>query len=748
MRLLSRLLLLIFLTTSTHLAFAGEGMWLPLLLKALNEEEMRGMGMKMTAEDIYSVNQGSLKDAIVHFGGFCTGEIVSDQGLLLTNHHCGYGQIQQHTTLENNYLEDGFWAMSRGEEKANPGLYAKFIERIEDVTEAALRGITEGMTKEERQSLIDRNLKRLEDTLERKPHEEVAVRPFFKGNQYFAFITVTYPDVRLVGAPPSSIGKFGADTDNWVWPRHTGDFSLFRVYAGPDNLPAEYSENNVPLRPKHHLPVSLDGVAPDDFTLIFGFPGRTNQYLPSYAVDQLMRLEDPAKIAVREAALDVLDAEMKADPAIKIKYAGKFASIANYWKKWIGEVQGLERSGGLLRKRNYEAEFAKRLTADPTLQTDYGDLLPEMQRLYAAREALVEPRAYYGETTRNIELLRLAGLYDRLVGIYEANGAAGYDNFKARLVPYLAGQLKNYDPLVDQKVFTALMALYADKVPTDYRPAFDRKPWVEQAEKLYRKTRLNTPEGMAEIFDEKPEDAVEKILDDPAYQFYKSLSAPYNERVAAPYSELDNTINDNMRRYMAAQMAAFPERTFYPDANSTLRVGYGQVTGYEPRDGVKYQHQTHLSGVMEKYVPDDYEFDVPARLRQLYADKDYGPYATADGQMPVCFIGSNHTTGGNSGSPAIDAHGNLIGLNFDRAWEGTMSDYNYDAAICRNIMVDARYVLFIIDKYAGAGHLVEEMTLVHPKAGAATGQPVIDQLQMPGESPGKKRKRKRKRRRD
>ena len=742
MRIIARSLLLLFLATTTHLTHAGEGMWLPLLLKALNEEEMQSMGMKMSAEDIYSVNQGSLKDAIVHFGGFCTGELISDQGLLLTNHHCGYGQIQQHTTLENNYLEDGFWAMSRGEEKANPGLYAKFIERIEDVTEAALRGVTDGMSKEERQSVIDKNLAALEGSIDKKAHEEVAIRPFFKGNQYFAFVTVTYPDVRLVGAPPSSIGKFGADTDNWVWPRHTGDFSLFRVYAGPNNLPAEYSENNVPLTPKHHLPVSLDGVAPEDFTLIFGFPGRTNEYLPSYAIDQLMNLEDPAKIAVRDAALRVLDAEMKADPAVKIQYASKFASIANYWKKWIGEVQGLERSGGLQRKQTYEAEFAKRLRADPDLQRRYGGILDDMRRLYAEREALVEPRAYYAETTRNAELLRLAGLFDRLVGIYEANGAAGFENFKARLLPYLEGQLKNYSPAVDQKVFAALLGLYETEVPATYRPAFGREPWDEQAKKLYAKTRLNRLEGIAEIFDEKPEDAVEKIQDDPAYKFYRAMATPYNERVAERYGELDNAINDNMRQYMAAQMAAFPERTFYPDANSTLRVGYGQVTGYTPRDGVKYQHQTHLSGVMEKYVPDDYEFDVPEKLQQLYATKDYGPYAAPDGRMPVCFIGSNHTTGGNSGSPAIDAHGNLIGLNFDRAWEGTMSDYNYDPIICRNIMVDARYVLFIIDKYAGAGHLVKEMTLVHPKQTAGK-VPATRQTVVPAAAEQRKRKKKR-----
>ena len=743
MRIIARSLLVLFLAATTYAAQAGEGMWLPLLLKALNEEEMQSMGMKMTAEDIYSVNQGSLKDAIVHFGGFCTGEIISDQGLLLTNHHCGYGQIQQHTTLENNYLEDGFWAMTRGEEKANPGLYAKFIERIEDVTEAALRGVTDAMSFEERQSVIDKNLAALEMSVARKAHEEVAIRPFFKGNQYFAFITVTYPDVRLVGAPPSSIGKFGADTDNWVWPRHTGDFSLFRVYAGPDNLPAEYSENNVPLRPKHHLPMSLDGVAPEDFTLIFGFPGRTNEYLPSYAIDQLMRLEDPAKIAVRDAALKVLDAAMKADPAVKIKYASKFASVANYWKKWIGEVQGLERSGGLERKRTYEAELTRRIEADPALKAKYGNILTDMRGYYADREPLVVPRAYYGETTRNVELLRLAGLMDRLVGIYENNGAAGFANFKARLLPYLEGQLKNYDPAVDQQVFAKLLALYEAEVPAAYRPAFKRISWDKQAVDLYRGTKFTDISNIKNLLDQSPEQAIAAIRNDPAYQFYQQLSTPYNEKVAQPYSEVDAAVEEAMRLYMRAQMEAFPERTFYPDANSTLRVGYGQVTGYEPRDGVMYQYGTHLSGVIEKYVPGDYEFDVPQKLRSLYEAKDYGPYADADGKMPVCFIGSNHTTGGNSGSPAIDAHGNLIGLNFDRAWEGTMSDYNYDPAICRNIMVDARYVLFIIDKYAGAGHLVEEMTLVRPKTQPGSVPPAQVREVVPMESKKQRKKRRR-----
>jgi len=716
--------------------FAGEGMWLPLLLKSLNEKEMKSLGMKMNADDIYSVNKGSLKDAIVHFGGFCTSEIISDKGLLLTNHHCGYGQIQSHTTLENNYLRDGFWAKSMDQELPNPGLSATFIVRIEDVTETVMKGIKDKMSDKERQSAIDKNLNALKKATTVKSYEDVSIKPFFKANQYFMFVTMTYNDVRLVGAPPESIGKFGADTDNWVWPRHTGDFSLFRIYAGADNLPADYSPENKPYKPKHHLPISIDGVAENDFTLVFGFPGRTNEYLPSYAIEQMVDVLNPAKIEIRDKALKIVDAEMRADPQVKIQYASKFASIANYWKKWIGESTGLKKTGGIEKKQKFEAQMMNRLNEkkNKKARKKYGKLLDEFKGLYKEIEPYALSRDYFNEVVfRNVELLRVVNYMNRLVNTHDDKGVQAYENYKARLSNYLNGFYKDYRPEVDKKVFAALMEVYKDGVPIKdlaqpiAQKVAARATYASIADAVYDNTILTNKDKMMKLFEGDPATAIAALKADPAFQFGKELADLYYDKADGKYNEIQDKINSLMRHYMKAQMELFPERTFYPDANSTMRVHYGQVKGYSPKDAVRYSPVTYLDGVMEKYVPGDYEFDVLPKLLDLYEDKDYGQYAAKNGKMPVCFIGTNHTTGGNSGSPAIDAYGNLIGLNFDRAWEGTMSDFNYDASICRNIMVDIRYVLFIVDKYAGATNLIEEMDLVRPKQrkrGVTRGNPI------------------------
>ncbi len=715
--------LLLAIALPFQLLIAGEGMWLPLLLKALNEEEMQSLGMKMTAEDIYSVNRGSLKDAIVHFGGFCTASIISPNGLLLTNHHCGYGAIQDHSTLEHNYLEDGFWARSRDEELMNPGLTATLIVRIEDVTDKVLRGVTADMSREARQSRIDQNMAYVREHIHKEDWQDVTVKPFFHGNQYFAFVTVTYRDVRLVGAPPSSIGKFGADTDNWVWPRHTGDFSLFRIYAGPDNLPADPSPDNVPYRPKHFLPISLDGVEEGDFTLVFGFPGRTNEYLPAVAVDHIANGIDPTRIEIRDLTLEVWDEAMRADPQVKIQYASKFASLANGWKKWQGEVLGLKKTDAIGKKRRYEEQFAELVASRPDWQERYGHILPTFEQLYARVGPLkVAQTRYYETVTRNIEALRVAGYLRRLVNIWKNNGPEAYADYRDRLVAYLEGFYRNYRPELDQRVFARQMALYFEKggellVDEAVRSRLtaagnDFNTW---ATALYAGSLLPKGEHLLALLQQADGEKVVATLEaDPAYALFLDLERRYQESAGKPLEPLQKEIDELMRLYMRAQMEVFANRRFYPDANGTMRVSYGQVEGYYPRDGVHYLAQTWLEGVMEKYVPGDYEFDVPEKLRQLYARKDYGPYGE-NGRMPVCFIGSNHTTGGNSGSPAIDARGNLIGLNFDRAWEGTMSDLNYDIRLCRNIMVDIRYVLFIIDKFAEAHWLIEEMKLVHPK---------------------------------
>ena len=695
--------------------FAGEGMWLPQLIKSLNEGEMQSMGMKLTAEDIYSVNQGSLKDAIVHFGGFCTGELISGSGLILTNHHCGYSNIQSHSTLEDNYLRDGFWAESFAEEKANPGLFVRFIDRIDDVTKEAMMGVSDDMSARDRQSAIDTNLELIKAKYQMGEFQELLIRPFYNGNQYFAFVTTVYNDVRLVGTPPESIGKFGSDTDNWVWPRHTGDFSLFRVYASPDNKPANYSEDNIPYTPKHFLPVSLDGVEEGDFTMVFGFPGRTNQYLPSPAVEEIVEKLNPAKISIRENALDIIDKYMRADEEVRLKYASKFARVANYWKKWIGESQGLEKSRAIDKKKKLEADFQNR-TADK-----YKNILPEFEKMYAANIDLAFTKDYYSEvTSRNIELLRTVGITDRLVKAYEANGESGYNGFKARLVPFLDGFYKDYISSIDRDVFVSLVDMYAENVDAKYQPSTIRVAkstnMIEAlADNIYSNSAFVNKDKLMALLAENPAAAVEGIKTDPAYQLYKEWSTLYNEKVAAPYNANKTKIDSLQRIYMKAQMETFTNKRFFPDANSTMRITYGTVDGYNPRDAVRYQPFTYLDGVVEKYVPGDYEFDVKKKLLDLHEAKDYGQYTDKTGKVPVCFLGTNHTTGGNSGSPAIDAYGNLIGLNFDRVWEGTMSDINYDVDICRNIMVDARFILFVIDKYAGATRLIDEMKLVRPK---------------------------------
>ncbi len=705
-----------------NVCIAGEGMWLPLLLQSLNESEMQQMGMKLKAEDIYSVNKGSLKDAIAHFGGFCTSEVISNSGLLLTNHHCGYRQIQSHSSLDNNLIKNGFWAKSFDQELPNPGLFATFIESIEDVSDIMLMGVTDEMTEKERQSTIDKNMAKHKASIKLKEHHDIIIRPFFHGNQYFLFNTITFPDVRLVGTPPESIGKFGADTDNWVWPRHTGDFSLFRIYAGPDNAPAEYSTENKPYKPKHFLPISLDGVAEGDFTMIFGFPGRTNSYLPSQAVAQIQDVLDPAKISIRDKALKIIDAEMRADEAIKIKYASKFASTANYWKKWIGESQGLKSTGAVAKKQKFEAEFNKRVAKNPEWNKKYGSLLDEFEQLYEDIEPYAYTRDHFNEIIgRNVELMRVAGVLNRLASRYNAENQDGFNRYLKRVKSFATGFYKDYEPAVDKKVFAELMAMYFEKVnpayiPEDVAAMFakykgDLSPLADQ---MYGSSMLTNTSKVLDLLEKDPKQIIDGINADVACSLQSKLNETFQDNVESKYQELNAQIQSLQRTYMKGMMTAFPEKKFYPDANSTMRVTYGQVNGYKPRDAVTYDPVTYLSGVIEKYVPEDYEFDVPEKLQTLYAKKNFGRYADK-GKMPVCFLGSNHTTGGNSGSPAIDANGNLIGLNFDRVWEGTMSDINYDKSICRNIMVDARYILFIIDKFAGAGHLVDEMKLVHPK---------------------------------
>ncbi|MFN0081329.1 MAG: S46 family peptidase [Ferruginibacter sp.] len=704
-------------------AKADEGMWLPQLLGKLSESRMKSLGMKISADDIYSINHGSLKDAVVSFGGFCTGDVISSKGLVLTNHHCGFDAIQNHSTLQNNYIRDGFWSRNNAEEIPNKGLFVTFIVRIDDVSKAALEGVTKGMAEIERQSIIDRNLSSLNKNVKKENTQQSFTRGFFENNQYYLFVTETYNDVRLVGAPPSAIGNFGKDTDNWVWPRHTGDFSMFRIYAGKDNKPAPYSIDNIPYTPKKSFNISLDGIAENDFTMVFGFPGRTTEYLYSGAVEQIRTINDPAKIAIRDKALSIIDGFMRKDESIKIKYAAKYASIQNAYKKWQGEVLGLTRTDGVGKKKLQEAEFQKRVDADPSLKSTYGSLLNDLKVGYSKISSLGLARDYYTEITSKIELLTIAAQLNTLVTAFEKNGEKGFDERLLQVKGMLADFLPEFSKEVDKKLMEVLLEMYVkDQAQNMVAPLVKQYSVdiIKATDMLYSDERLYDSAKIFTLLNGDRDGVLNFVKEAAVVKLYRDLLNTYQTNVQKDLNGLQSNVNIAQRTYMQAQMDVFKEKTFYPDANSTLRLTYGKVQGYTARDAVKYSYATDLDGLMEKYKPGDYEFDVPEKLQTLYKAKDYGQYGSK-GKMPVCFIATNHTTGGNSGSPALDAYGNLIGLNFDRAWEGTMSDINYDASICRNIMVDIRYVLFIIDKFAGAERLIKEMKLVHPKSNGKKG---------------------------
>ena len=706
------LLLISYLLPLTLTAQQG-GMWIPSLLEGMNAKEMKSLGMKMSVSDIYNINKSSLKDAVPHFNGGCTAEMISNQGLLLTNHHCGYGQIQAHSSVQNDYLTDGFWAKNLSEELPNKNLEVTFIVRIEDVTKKVLADTQNLKDETLRNAQIERNIASLVQNSPKESWQENRIRAFYEGNQYILFVVETFKDVRLVGAPPSAIGKFGSDTDNWVWPRHTGDFSLFRVYADKNNRPAEYSKDNVPYRPKYFFPISLKGVKAGDFTMVFGYPGRTEEYLPAVAVEQIVNVLNPAKIGIRDVVLKTQDAFMRSNSEIKIKYASKYASVANYWKKWIGETQGLKKSNAVAIKRAQEQKFIKEVEKRGKT-AEYGHILPQFAEKYAQIQDYALAADLYSELAmRNIDLIANGYKILQLRNALREKGSQSFADRKKNLLNNFETVFKNYDLNVDKAVFEQAINYYAKTMPKALlSPNLQQFDAHTLADKLYKESFLASKAEMDKVLN-LPDDAFEKRLkNDVGVQFVEQIISHFYETVMPTYQNLDDEITALQRTYMKAILEfSKPQDRIFPDANSTLRVTYGKVAGYSPLDAVTYDYMTYLDGVMEKYVPNDYEFDVPAKLRELYEKKDYGIYGV-NGKMPVCFIATNHTTGGNSGSPAIDAQGNLIGLNFDRVWEGTMSDIHYDPKICRNIMVDMRYVLFIIDKYAGAVYLLNEMKLV------------------------------------
>ena len=699
---------------------ADEGMWIPALLQR-NEAEMQAMGMKITADDIYSINHSSMKDAVVLFGGGCTGELVSEQGLLLTNHHCGFDWIQRHSTVEHDYLTDGFWAMTPEEELPCPGLTAIMLKNMVDVTEKVLFGITNQTTDEERAEIIQNNIKGIIESAKKDTDYEVTVESFYIGNQYFLMYNEVFKDVRMVGAPPSNIGKFGGDTDNWVWPRHTGDFSIFRIYVDKDGKPAEYGEDNVPYKPDYHFTISLNGVEEGDFTFVFGYPARTNEYLPSVAVNQEANVIYPVVVDLRTQILDIYNKYQERDAKVRIQYASKHASLGNGWKKWMGVIEGIRNFKGIEKKQAFEDAYLNWCNENRG-RIPYMHALNDFTPVYEEYEKYRMATTYLTEAGLSIELIDFAAFFNVLTTMTKETPQEEVEMMINSLRIATTEFFKDYYQPIDEEVAVAMLTAYRDNQPEDFRPEIlneidkkykgDVKAYVNY---IFGKSIFTSEEKVNKLLDNFKVGKAKKLAKDPALIAYNSMINFYVANVKDKANECNRKINNLRRVYMEGQMQmipeVYPERNLYPDANFTLRVTYGKVGGFKPKDAVTYRHFTTLDGIMQKENPNIYDYVVTDRLRELYEAKDFGRYADKDGSMHVAFIAGNHTTGGNSGSPILNANGELLGLNFDRTWEGTMSDLIYDPSICKNISVDIRYVLFLIDKYAGCTRLIDEMTI-------------------------------------
>ena len=698
----------------------GEGgMWMPNTIKQV-ESDMQKMGMTLTADEIWDTSKPSIKDAIVQLGNGCTAEVMSDKALLFTNHHCGYDAIQKMSTVEHNFLEDGFWAKSFNEEMPADGLTVTFIDDIIDVTNKILLGVSDNMKPKERQSLVDKNIATLNKSTPQDKFHNIKIKPFFKGNKYFMIKRSTFTDIRLVGTPPASLGKFGGDTDNWMWPRHTADFSIFRVYANDKNEPADYSDNNKPYTPKYSLKISLADLEEEDFTMVVGFPGRTTEYLTSFAVQHIQDIADPAKVKVRENTLAIMDKRMAKDDALKLKLASKHAGLANYWKFWIGESQGLKKFKAIEAKEAFEKDFTNRLNQTPTLKAKYGNVLPRLKELYAELKPYVAVQSYSSEIFgRNIDLPSIANISGILIKRSESQGDAYYKAAKDRFKDYLLNStLKDFDAGTDKEVFAALMDVFTKNVDSKYiskelSKALKNKTAIELANDIYSNSKLTSKENLEKLFASETSSEFAKTLKkDPAYKLFNAQQKLIDKEVSNPVNKINSEINDLMGKFMKAQMEVYSDKAFYPDANFTMRVAYGRVKGFEPRDGVFYEPKTHLSGVIAKYIPNDLEFNLPQNIIDAYKSKNYGRYAAKDGTLVTDFLATNHITGGNSGSPILDKDGNHIGLAFDGVWEGVMEDVYYRPEIARSIHVKDNYVLFIIDKLSNSQHIMNELTIV------------------------------------
>ena len=698
------ILLAIFIMPSV--VFADEGMWIPMLL-GRNEADMQRAGMHISAKDIYDINNACLKDAVVLFGSGCTGEYVSDQGLMLTNHHCGYSFIVRHSTVANDYLTQGYWASSREQELPCPGLTVTRLVRMEDVTDKVLDGVSDSDDEQTRAQKTEANIEKITTQAVAGTHYKAVIKPFYYGNQYFMYINEVFTDVRLVGAPPSNIGKFGGDTDNWMWPRHTGDFSMFRVYADKDGKPADYDKNNVPYRPLKHLTISLKGVDEGDFTFVFGYPGTTKRYVTHDEVDLAANAENPVRIALRDIRLKHYKAAMEQSPKQRLRYASKVASIANGWKKWQGESLGIARLKGVEQKKEQEKAFRKWAKDKPL----YANVLDELERNYATLRPVEVEWTYFNEAVMASDFMSRAYTLWRMKRVFEPSDLTALAN------KIISSNESYFDDFaersaVDKAIYIETLVKMWNDGYVNYPKAGDEKAMRKKLEAIYSKSILNNRAKLEMVLRDIKPGKVDKLMDDPAVELFDKLYADsYSNNKAAAYNDSKESISRLMRLYVKGQMEMYADSNFFPDANLTLRVAYGHVQGFTPLDGLYYKPYTTLDGIMQKENPDIYDYVVEPRLKELWTKKDYGRYANAKGELPVAFIATNHTTGGNSGSPVLNADGQLIGINFDRCWEGTMSDLLFDPDYCRNISLDIRYCLFLIDKFANARHLVDEMTI-------------------------------------
>jgi hypothetical protein len=715
--------------------FADEGMWLPLHVERLNYVDMDKMGLQLTADEIYSINHSSLKDAIVNLGGgFCTGEIISDEGLLLTNHHCGYDFIQGHSTVENDILTNGFWAKTKEDELPNEGLFVQFLVRIEDVTKDVLKKVKDKMSEAERNEVIETAIGEITEKAKGTSHYEVKVKSFYEGNEFYLFVYETFRDVRLVGTPPESIGKFGGDTDNWMWPRHTGDFSLFRVYSAPDGKPAEYAPENIPLKPRHHLPVSLDGVQENDFAMVFGYPGSTSRYMTSFGVKLAIEKTNPARVMIRGKKLEIMKKHMDADPATRLAYASTYASVSNYWKYFIGQTRGLQNLDVYSKKVAIEKELSDWVSARKSRINQYGNPVQEIASAYDKVEEYTIPFYYHYEAGFGIEFVkefyRLSSLKKALEGKdneEELNGLI--EKTKASASRFF----KDYRARIDHEIFVAMAEHFLNDLDTAFvpeaflaanpvgegqEPFFDgfeasRKMDIEALANYVFDNSILVDKEKMRTFLEDPSAGV--LENDPGYKVAESVYDSYKE-LSAKRGEAMGELEKGRRNFIAGLREMNDNKKYYPDANSTMRLTYGKVLSYDARDAVHFHYLTTLKGVMEKEDPANPEFIVHPRLKELYEKRDFGPYGE-DGNLYVGFLTNNDITGGNSGSPVINGNGQLIGTAFDGNWEAMSGDIAFEPELQRCISVDIRYVLFVIDKFAGAGHLVDEMTII--KNGAA-----------------------------